>query len=1604
MVPGTGAFENNRRAPAGSQCEAPCLIGLDVGSTTVKAVVMHAGSDRVLWKDYQRHESRQAETVLDFLRRIERDTSSGEAGFRIFVTGSGAASLVPQLGAKLVQEVNAIALAVERYYPQAGSVIELGGQDAKIIIWSDDPRTGQKRKLASMNDKCAGGTGAVIDKIAAKLGLTSAALQALTYSGVKLHPVAARCGVFAETDINSLQKQGVPAVELMASLFQAIVQQNLGVLTRGHTVRPTVLLLGGPNSFFPALCDAWRYNITRLWETRNFPVQGGVAPQALIILPEDAVYFAARGAALYGEHEERDAARFTGTAALAQYVARSHDGIRVGTNADGLVHSAAELDIFKQRFARQPFAPPRLNRGETVEAYVGIDAGSTSTKGVVIDSDARLLAKAYQLSNGSPIHDTQEILAALHQQVSVQGATLVVKALGVTGYAKDLLKGAIGADISIVETVAHTRSALHYYDVADVIVDVGGQDIKVIMLDGGRVKDFKLNTQCSAGNGYFLQAIAAKFGYDVAAYADVAFRARRMPSFHYGCAVFLESDIVNFQQLGWTRAEIMAGLAAVLPKNIWLYVVQEPNLCKLGRRFILQGGTQYNLAAVKAQVDFIMARVPNADVVVHEYCGESGAIGAALEAAEAVGHGRSNFIGFAAAALLSFSTVRDESTRCRFCKNRCLRTFIDTAVAGGDRRRFIVASCDKGTVEHVDDMRVVSARWREVQEANPNFAVIAARAAFKPQGAERVPVRRLARRRRSEQTRARLHIGMPRVLDLYSTAPFFRAYFESLGIAPRNLLFSECTDERRWQDGARRGCIDPCFPSKIALAHVHWLLCSAPQKPDVIFFPALATLATELDHAVDSAACPSVSATPEVVKAAFTTEEDLFAKNGVTYCDPVLNMAEPALLERQLLACFGPLLALTRAENAFAVRQGYQALARGRAILRARAREVLDQLERQRRVGLVVLGRPYHNDPGVNHGILDEIQKLGYPIFTIDALPTDADVLGRLFGDDIAAGVIRTPFDITDVWKNAYSENSSRKLWAAKYVARHPYLVAIDLSSFKCGHDAPIYDVVQAIVAASGTPYFTFHDIDENRPHGSIKVRVETIAYFLRQYEARLRGDRDAVRCSGRTATAHFRRSPELPFTRAQRAGVTVLFSGLTQTHDDLVQAALQHLGYRVQYLPVPDNGALATGKEYCNRGQCNPTYYTVGNLVRHLQALRAAGESDIEGRYVLLTAGSCGPCRFGMYEAEYRKALRDAGFPRFRVILFQQTVGVDQSQVFTTSAVDDGVRVDAQTVVPCLRAVVAADLIKAVAHRIRPYERTAGATDRVLADAREILAQAFREQRSVWQALRRARQRFDTIDGDLTLAKPKVKITGEFWAQTTEGDASYHLPSWLEAEGAEVVTEPIAAWIDYLLWCAITNARDRSGIERDARKKLLGLYAAAALFRGAHTFYRAALGFRTAPLPSQRMLARYARAYYNPRIVGGEGHLEVAQHIRAAVDRQAHMVISIKPFGCLPSTQSDGVQSRVGADFTDSLFIPIETSGDGEVNVRSRLQMTLFEAKARARDEVRGALQQHGVTIEAVRQYARCHAHLMRPLQRLPHHYAGTAANFIAKVARAVR
>jgi predicted nucleotide-binding protein (sugar kinase/HSP70/actin superfamily) len=438
--------------------------------------------------------------------------------------------------------------------------------------------------------------------------------------------------------------------------------------------------------------------------------------------------------------------------------------------------------------------------------------------------------------------------------------------------------------------------------------------------------------------------------------------------------------------------------------------------------------------------------------------------------------------------------------------------FISKVPKANDERRLIIATCEKGSVEDVDAMRGIKSGIDAIKKENPNFVEIAAKEAFKARCPDKVadPAPRLRRwtpgavRERAAliERREKLRIGMPRVLNMYTYAPFFSAYFESLGVLAGNLVYSDYTSGELYREGAGRGAIDPCFPAKVAVAHVHNLLFAkhAKKKLDCIFFPMVDVLHTSLTHLQGSNACPTVTVTPETAKAAFTKESNVFAELGVPYLCPLVNFGDRPLLCRQMFDAWAPILGVSPEENRRAIDVAFASLLAYEADIQRRAREVLDRLEREKRVGIVVLARPYHHDPGLNHDILEEFQKLGYPVFSQSTLPMDQDLLERLFGDEVKAGVIRDPTEIQDVWKNSYSANTNLKVWAAKFTARHPNLVALELSSFKCGHDAPIYSVVESIIEKSGTPYFSFKDIDENKPAGSIRIRLETIHYFLKRY------------------------------------------------------------------------------------------------------------------------------------------------------------------------------------------------------------------------------------------------------------------------------------------------------------------------------------------------------------------------------------------------------------------------------------------------------------------------------------------------------------------------
>ena len=559
----------------------------------------------------------------------------------------------------------------------------------------------------------------------------------------------------------------------------------------------------------------------------------------------------------------------------------------------------------------------------------------------------------------------------------------------------------------------------------------------------------------------------------------------------------------------------------------------------------------------------------------------------------------------------------------------------------------------------------------------------------------------------------------------------------------------------------------------------------------------------------------------------------------------------------------------------------------------------------------------------------------------------------------------------------------------------------------------------------------------------------DQIAQQLEQERARLRASAGLVQLQ-----EHFKKPVERAFTAAERGKVTMLIGGMTWKHDNLFRAVFEGCGYKCETLPVPDVPAFQIGKEYGNNGQCNPTYFTVGCLVQYLQGLEKQGipRQEIIDNYVFFTAGSCGPCRFGMYEAEYRFALQNAGFDGFRVLLFQQDDGIK------AGSGEAGLKFTVDFGMGMLNAMNLADTINDIVYQIRPFETKSGETDRAFDEAVDTLCRTLRERppfeimerapkwtrnylathekfMKFWNswgkvyenlygkpyldALEACRARIDQVEVDRTKVKPVVKITGEFWASITEGDGNFNMFRFLEREGAQVIVEPVATWVAYLLCQAKARALNNKQVrdhhdrlpwfaykERIKRElayeaKILGFTAGEGLW--AHFYHRVGrkLGGLAHRLVDQRELARLAEPFYHRFARGGEGHLEVGKNVYYTVHHKCHMVLALKPFGCMPSSQSDGVQSAVINKFKDMIFLPIETSGEGEVNAHSRVQMALGEAKTKAKAEFETVLKSTGKSLADIRAFVADHPELRRSFYQVPHRegIAGTAAQFVLHV-----
>jgi predicted CoA-substrate-specific enzyme activase len=1027
-------------------------IGLDVGSTTAKVVA--ASDGRIVHRAYLRHRGEGLPCVRSMLLEAERAVGPGAPRF---VTGSGGARLAETLGAAYVHEVHAVALAARAHEPGVRTVIELGGQDAKMIHFDGATFSSE------MNERCAAGTGATLDRCLYRLGIDASVLGRLGAIEGELPVISGKCGVFAETDLINLIKAGVPEDRVLAALLDAVVRGNLAVLARGRPLPPRVLLLGGPHAFFPALATAWRSHLAARWCERG--VDHGAEDDVLV--PPHAEYFAAEGALRSPETRRR--------AHLSLVSASAQAGV-----LPGLATRDGQL--------RRHQSPQRLTAAAASGALaLGIDAGSTTIKAVVLDERDVPVARAYRRAEHGPLEDAQAVLDELSQQLGPDVDR--VASFGVTGYAADVLGPVLGADAAPVETLAHARSAARYVPRADVVCDVGGQDIKVLCLSGGDVTRFHLSSQCAAGNGALLEATAHDLGVPMDRYADVAFSARRAPDLAVGCAVFLHTERVSLQSRGFTPAEILAGIALVLPRNIWENVVAEPSLRSLGRVFVLSGGVQRNRAAVQAQVDYILGRHPEAEVLVHPFPGEAGAIGAALVAREACRGVATNFVGFRRAAAMRYATHNDVSTRCNRCPSACPRTIVDaTSSTTHEQVHFVTGhACDRGEV----------LEGRPPPLRKPKAPAPGARNLLRMEAA-RLFARSTSVRVVSSAGHG-LRVAVPRVLSMYRSAPLFTHYLEAIGVAREDIVTGKATSEDLWRRSAGRGTVDACFPVKVAQAHVADLLSRRAQHPfDVLLFPVLTHAITAVTGCADTASCPVVAGTPMVTRAAFGVGDDGRLPGGALLLAPTLRLTDSPRFVDQLFAAIRTIApGLTAAEHEEAVKEARTAQRRFEQWMEHDGASALARARADRRAAIVVLARPYHADPGIHHDIGSELKALGRTTLSIRALPKDPARLAALGCE--------APLRLDGEEASLTNSGDGEKLFGARVVAAHPYLCAIELSSFKCGQDAALYGEVEAIARGGGKPFLALHDLDETRPTGSLRLRLRTFLDAVDRYEARSR-------------------------------------------------------------------------------------------------------------------------------------------------------------------------------------------------------------------------------------------------------------------------------------------------------------------------------------------------------------------------------------------------------------------------------------------------------------------------------------------------------------------
>ena len=948
--------------------------GIDIGSTTVKVVLLDE-QDQIIYGDYRRHCSHTQQTLGELLK--EASFAVGDCALRVKITGSGSINLGKALGIGFVQEVVAVASALQFVAPQTDVAIELGGEDAKIIYF----KGGLEER---MNGVCAGGTGSFIDQMAALLQTDATGLNEAAASYQEIYPIAARCGVFAKTDIQPLINEGATKPDLAASISQAVVNQTISGLACGKPIRGCVAFLGGPLHFLPELKKAFIRTLRLTPEN--------------IVDPENSHLFAAMGAAL--EAKDAPATELEGLiSALSKGVSMDFEIKRLAP----LFADPASYEQFCKRHSKAVVTKESLENYKG-DCYLGIDAGSTTTKMALIGAEGQLLFSYYAGNQGSPIQTAIAAIRCLHSELPEE-ANIAYSCS--TGYGEALLKAAFCLDEGEVETIAHCTAASFFDPKVDCVLDIGGQDMKCIKLKKGSVDTVLLNEACSSGCGSFIENFATSLGYTAASFAKEALFAGNPVDLGTRCTVFMNSNVKQAQKEGATVADISAGLAYSVIKNALFKVIKLASAKDLGEHVVVQGGTFYNQAVLRA-----FEQIAGVEAICPDISGIMGAFGAALIARQRHQGKKTAMLSLKEIMDLTYTTA---TIRCGKCVNNCMLTV--NKFPGG--RRYITGNrCERGlggsgTTERAPDL--IAFKRKRLFDY-PSLA---------------------------EDQAPRGVIGIPRVLNIYENYPLWAVFFRELGF---RVELSPLSDRKIYELGMESiPSESECYPAKLAHGHVQWLINKGIKT---IFHPCVFYEKQETPDAQNHFNCPIVVSYPENLK----NNVEAVTDGDIHYIRPFIALTSEKIAADRLVQLCREEWDIPAAEVRRAVHAAWEAQCKAKEDIRAEGARVLRWMEENQKRGIVLAGRPYHIDPEINHGIPEMIASYGLAVFSEDSLPVDF--------------IPQRPVRVNDQW--VYH---SRLYTAAEFVSKRDDLELIQLNSFGCGLDAVTTDQVCEILESCNKLY-----------------------------------------------------------------------------------------------------------------------------------------------------------------------------------------------------------------------------------------------------------------------------------------------------------------------------------------------------------------------------------------------------------------------------------------------------------------------------------------------------------------------------------------------------